>query len=150
MSITQQRVSYIEENEYLSANEIIENWKGTKYALRRQDALHLIRITRGIKPKTPKERKKYIPIKYRKLEKPRMQPEIELPEQPEGTYRIATLKHGSDKYFIKFQNERSLTKQINIISQKYGFLFSDATLEISPKEYSYTPFIDYEYAKEFA
>lgn len=143
VSLTSERVSYIEQHQNLSANQIVDNWKGTKYALRRKDALTLIRITRELPLKPQKERVKYVPIKYK-------QPEIEFPEEPEGTYKIATLKHGSEKYFIKFQNQKSLQRQINIISQKYGFIFSDATLEISPKEYTYTPFIDYEYAKEFS
>lgn len=151
MSITQQRVSYIEQHQELSANQIVENWKGSDLSLRRQDALHLIRITRGIRPKPKKERLKHIPIKYRPKPEFR-QPTIELPAPPEGTYKIATLKNKktNEKYFIKFTNPQSLQRQINTISQKYGFLFSDASLEISPKEYTYTPFIDYEYAKEFA
>lgn len=154
MTLAQQRLSYIEENENLSANQILVNWKGSDLALRRQEGLNLIRITRGYKAKTRSERIKNIPTKYKT--KPerlvRQQPQIELPTPPEGTYKIATLKNKvtNEKYFIKFQNNQSLQRQINLISQKYGFLFSDASLEISPKEYTYTPFIDYEFAKEFA
>ena len=155
MSLAQKRLTYIEENKNLSANQILINWKGSELSLRRQDGLSLIRITRGIKPKTRAQRIKNIPTKYLKTSKrltTTKQPIIELPTPPEGTYKIATLKNKktNEKYFIKFQNQQSLQRQINLISQKYGFLFSDSSLEISSKEYTYTPFIDYEYAKEFA
>lgn len=145
MSINSQRVTYIEEHPNLSANEIIENWKGTELGIKRQTGLELVRSIRHIKPEPIKEREKYIPTKYRL-------PVIELPETPEGTYQIAKVidNKTGEKYFIKFQNQKSLTRQFNILAQRYGFDRNKVTVSISPKEYTYTPFIAPEIADEIA
>lgn len=125
MTITEDRIKYIRQNDDLTANEIIENWKGSNLAIRRKDGLKLIRETRHIKPKP--NRKKYIPTKYKiavsdVIEKPK----IELPEYPEKHgYNLSrvTVTKGVDKgkkYFIAWKDSDHFNEQYEKILSSYG------------------------------
>lgn len=145
MTTTEDRIKFIRQNENLSANQIIEQWKGSELAIKRKDGLKLIRETRHIKVK--RNRKKYIPIKYRKpvsdvIEKP----VIELPKYPEKHgYNLTriTVTKGVDtgkKYFIAWKDSEHFNEQYEKILSSYGHSLENTEIKHFGFK-AYEPFI---------
>lgn len=147
MSITEERISYIKEHKNLSANQIIENWKGSELAIKRKDGLKLIRETKGKRVKF--NRKKYTPIKYRIVpsELKKKKGKIQLPSYPEKDgYYVAKIevKRGvnkGQKYFIAYQDRKNFIDQRDKILNSYGHNYRDISVTFHGfKEYK--PFVD--------
>ena len=141
-----QRKRYIRINPDLSANKIIKRFKKTDKKLKRTDGLKLVREVR----KTPKRyvSEDYILLKDKKQKQIDKQKskykdvKIELPETPEGTYKIAkVVTKDKKKYFIKYSSPEAYKKQLDkLIQSGYGANVLDFKITFS-KPINYKPFI---------
>lgn len=142
--------SFINENPKLSGNKIYEKIKGTDLAIRKKDFYKVYRQERKIRIKPKSERESNIPKIYRekelkiKKQKDKMkEPKIELPEVPEGTYKVAKLVNSKtgNTYYIKFSTDKAFNKQLSkLIAKGYANKVTDFKMKIS-KSKNYKSFI---------